>query len=337
MVLFHPRSARRSCRPGVPLPRKDADGNVIGCLSACMAGISAQDPSVNCCSGKYNSMEACHSEEVDFYKQVILSVLLAWNHLSQVGLLSRVLKPYCQNAYWYRESPCDLSTCPLMLSRLCAGPAAYDFQPNTPTVDWACPASKNAAYTITFCPDGATTKNDSTIRAGGVTFVGDHTEQGKNVTEDGKQVTKGTVAETVAKSSITSDGSTQSSTSKNETTRTKDQSSTEQTAAARPSPMNESTDESKADTSALGYSRSTVYWVAAAASLVIVAFGFLACGCLGKRRDTEVRDGSGSLRKKDRTSSDSSDTSAEDTESHESRRGSRPCQSCCKSLLLTPL
>ena len=93
------------------------DGNVIGCLSACMAGINAQDPSVNCCSGKYNSMEACYSEEVDFYKQVILSVLLAWNHLSQVGLLSRVLKPYCQNAYWYRESPCDLSTCPLMLGR----------------------------------------------------------------------------------------------------------------------------------------------------------------------------------------------------------------------------
>lgn len=31
--------------------RKDSNGNVIGCLSACMAGINAQDPSYNCCVG----------------------------------------------------------------------------------------------------------------------------------------------------------------------------------------------------------------------------------------------------------------------------------------------
>ncbi|GAA6063453.1 hypothetical protein JCM10212_002536 [Sporobolomyces blumeae] len=119
-----------SC-PDDRMKQKDSDGNVIGCFSACMAGISAQDPSMNCCSGEYNSVDACKSEEVDFYD---------------------VLKPLCQNAYWY----------------------PYDFQPNTPTVDWACPSAKDAAYEITFCPDGETTKSDETIRAGGVTFVGDN-------------------------------------------------------------------------------------------------------------------------------------------------------------------
>ncbi|GAA5998486.1 thaumatin family protein [Rhodotorula paludigena] len=59
---------------------KDADGNVIGCLSACMAKINAEEPSMNCCSGTYNSMEACAPpSQVDFYD---------------------TLKPLCENAYW---------------------------------------------------------------------------------------------------------------------------------------------------------------------------------------------------------------------------------------------
>lgn len=52
------------------LCRKDSTGKVIGCLSACMAGINAQDPSINCCSGKYNSKETCPSAQVDFYESV---------------------------------------------------------------------------------------------------------------------------------------------------------------------------------------------------------------------------------------------------------------------------
>lgn len=62
---------------------------MIGCLSACMAKINSEDPSINCCSGKYNSKEACHFGEVDYYQ---------------------VLKPYCQNAYWYRRSPSSSQT-----------------------------------------------------------------------------------------------------------------------------------------------------------------------------------------------------------------------------------
>ncbi|KAM0793190.1 hypothetical protein ACM66B_000661 [Microbotryomycetes sp. NB124-2] len=41
---------------------------ILGCRSACFAGINAQEPSLNCCSGKYNSMEACPSEKVEHYQ-----------------------------------------------------------------------------------------------------------------------------------------------------------------------------------------------------------------------------------------------------------------------------
>ncbi|KAK4054848.1 hypothetical protein OIV83_000772 [Microbotryomycetes sp. JL201] len=43
-------------------------GEILGCRSACMAGVNAKEPSLNCCSGKYNSMEACHSEKIDHYE-----------------------------------------------------------------------------------------------------------------------------------------------------------------------------------------------------------------------------------------------------------------------------
>ncbi|BGP41006.1 hypothetical protein JCM10449v2_004973 [Rhodotorula kratochvilovae] len=65
--------------PDDRMKQKDSDGNVIGCLSACMAKINDVEPSVNCCSGKYNNETTCHSAEVDFYD---------------------VLKPLCEHAYW---------------------------------------------------------------------------------------------------------------------------------------------------------------------------------------------------------------------------------------------
>ncbi|CDR41537.1 RHTO0S06e02784g1_1 [Rhodotorula toruloides] len=73
------KDANAAC-PDDRMKQKDSNGNVIGCLSACMAGINAQDPSYNCCSGIYNSVQACDATKVDFYK---------------------VLKPLCEHAYWY--------------------------------------------------------------------------------------------------------------------------------------------------------------------------------------------------------------------------------------------
>ncbi|BGP25471.1 hypothetical protein JCM10295v2_004398 [Rhodotorula toruloides] len=73
------KDANAAC-PDDRMKQKDSNGNVIGCLSACLAGINAQKPSYNCCSGIYDSVEACDVNKVDFYK---------------------VLKPLCEHAYWY--------------------------------------------------------------------------------------------------------------------------------------------------------------------------------------------------------------------------------------------
>ncbi|GAA6032806.1 hypothetical protein JCM8097_000802 [Rhodosporidiobolus ruineniae] len=45
----------------------DSTGTVVGCLSACMAGINAAVPSINCCSGVYNSHETCLADQVEHY------------------------------------------------------------------------------------------------------------------------------------------------------------------------------------------------------------------------------------------------------------------------------
>ncbi|GAA5821333.1 hypothetical protein JCM3770_006250 [Rhodotorula araucariae] len=95
--------------PDDRMKQTDSDGNVIGCLSACMAGIHDVEPSINCCSGKYNDVATCLSAEVDYYD---------------------VLKPLCENAYWY----------------------PFDSRPDSPTVDYACPAAGSPGYKVTFCP-----------------------------------------------------------------------------------------------------------------------------------------------------------------------------------------
>ncbi len=56
--------------PSCPDPRlelTDSDGTIVGCLSACMAGVNAGDDSANCCSGSHNSASTCSPDDVDFY------------------------------------------------------------------------------------------------------------------------------------------------------------------------------------------------------------------------------------------------------------------------------
>ncbi|GAA5910390.1 thaumatin family protein [Sporobolomyces salmoneus] len=227
--------------PDDRMKQKDSNGKVIGCLSACMAGINAQDPSINCCSGKYNMMENCPSKDVDFYS---------------------VLKPFCRNAYWY----------------------PYDYQPNTPTVDWACPASKNAAYTITFCPDGETTKNDSTIRAGGVTSVRD-AERTTSADRD----SGATATETVSTETLGSKGEIDQATSSSVRGSSSimdsgsGANSAKVSASTSPATLVSSVSSSSGISFGEDYPRSVVYLAAAVAGLVLVTVVFLLCRCKRKQ------------------------------------------------------
>ncbi|GAA5961247.1 hypothetical protein JCM8115_001521 [Rhodotorula mucilaginosa] len=72
--------------PDERMKQRDASGNVLGCRSACFAGINAQIPSINCCSGIYESIPACVPERVDYYN---------------------VFKPICPNAFWYPRDQRD--------------------------------------------------------------------------------------------------------------------------------------------------------------------------------------------------------------------------------------
>ncbi|GAA5850215.1 hypothetical protein JCM8547_001045 [Rhodosporidiobolus lusitaniae] len=64
----------------------DTDGTtVITCLSACMAGIAAGENSANCCSGTYNSLDACLSSDVDYYDFFKSGCENAYNYRTRVG------------------------------------------------------------------------------------------------------------------------------------------------------------------------------------------------------------------------------------------------------------
>ncbi|GAA6058696.1 hypothetical protein JCM10212_003384 [Sporobolomyces blumeae] len=72
------------------------NGDTIGCLSACMAGINAGADSSNCCSGRFLSHAACRPENVDYYDY---------------------FKQGCENAYAYPRDdgsglPTVVYTCP---------------------------------------------------------------------------------------------------------------------------------------------------------------------------------------------------------------------------------
>lgn len=54
--------------PNSKMQELDAEGNIVGCLSACTANIDG-DPSnsANCCSGSYVDRASCPSSGVDYY------------------------------------------------------------------------------------------------------------------------------------------------------------------------------------------------------------------------------------------------------------------------------
>lgn len=74
-----PADLNAAC-PDSRLEQVDANGTVVGCLSACMAGLDAGSDSANCCSGSHATAATCDSSQVDFY---------------------RYFKEGCENAYAY--------------------------------------------------------------------------------------------------------------------------------------------------------------------------------------------------------------------------------------------
>ncbi|GAA5835142.1 hypothetical protein JCM11251_000173 [Rhodosporidiobolus azoricus] len=62
------RDVNAAC-PDDKMKVKDDEGNTLECIAACFAGINATEPSMNCCSGKYNDLDACVSDQVDYYNR----------------------------------------------------------------------------------------------------------------------------------------------------------------------------------------------------------------------------------------------------------------------------
>ncbi|KAL1753426.1 thaumatin [Schizophyllum commune] len=90
------------------LQKKDGDGKVVGCYTACSANLDGDaSNSPNCCSGDFDKPETCPSSGVQYYDY---------------------FKDGCPNSY------------------------AYAYDESSGTALWTCTGSKNADYTVTFCP-----------------------------------------------------------------------------------------------------------------------------------------------------------------------------------------
>ncbi|POY69908.1 hypothetical protein BMF94_7088 [Rhodotorula taiwanensis] len=171
--------------PDERMRQRDAAGNVIGCKSACMAGINAGIPSMNCCSGIYESIPACVPSGVDYYD---------------------IFKPVCPSAYWYRRKA--------HLSRTIAS-TARDQRDGNPQVDWACQAGTNPKYTVTLGPtDGAkvgktnvAVDNESASAAGGKSSSATSTATGA-----AKTVGSASAISSASSSSASSDAASATST-----------------------------------------------------------------------------------------------------------------------------
>ncbi|KAI0635703.1 Osmotin thaumatin-like protein [Trametes polyzona] len=106
----HEASCPVDLNKNCPAPLKgpvDSKGNVVGCKSACAAGLGGATNNPNCCTGTHNTPATCPPTGVQFYSY---------------------FKNACRDSY------------------------AYAYDESSGTALWTCPSSKNADYTITFCP-----------------------------------------------------------------------------------------------------------------------------------------------------------------------------------------
>lgn len=126
----------------------DSSGYPVGCKSACDANLSG-DPSMsktslasfhasekvhklgnspNCCSGNYDTKATCPSSGVQYYSYFSASVRASLRRSS-----------HCD---FYTEDNCPNSYC-------------YAYDEASGTALWTCDVSKEADYTITFCPSSS--------------------------------------------------------------------------------------------------------------------------------------------------------------------------------------
>ncbi|KAL7343920.1 thaumatin [Rhodotorula toruloides] len=78
--------------PDARLMLKDSYGQILGCNSACYAGVG--DTNIQCCKGDYASPQACTPDKIQFYSY---------------------FKAGCKNAYAYFARP-PFPSCPMRLS-----------------------------------------------------------------------------------------------------------------------------------------------------------------------------------------------------------------------------
>ena len=104
----------------------DSTGFPVGCKSACEAGL-APDPNndPNCCTGRYDTAATCPSSGVQYYSY--------FSEFSSASL-----------TYVIKFDGISESTCP--------DTYVYAYDESSGTALFSCAASKQADYTITFCP-----------------------------------------------------------------------------------------------------------------------------------------------------------------------------------------
>lgn len=140
--------------PDARLMLKDSYGNILGCNSACYAGIG--DSNVQCCKGDYASPQTCTPDKIQFYSY---------------------FKAGCKNAYAYFVR---LSSFCSARSRLIAVPAEQQDSPaGGDETGFVCKSSGDAGFTVIFCPDGdgdsaGSQKGGKTSKARFVSYSSEH-------------------------------------------------------------------------------------------------------------------------------------------------------------------
>ena len=84
----------------------------------------------NCCTGTHNTPATCPPTGVQFYSYFSASPQYIRLGFFLLGMLTR----------------------PARAENACRDSYAYAYDESSGTALWTCPSSKNADYTVTFCP-----------------------------------------------------------------------------------------------------------------------------------------------------------------------------------------
>ena len=109
---------------------KDSSGKVVGCKSACVAGLGDPANSPNCCTGSHNTAKTCPPSGVQNYSYFSASPPLpsSSHKVRSADDVSAFTEKSCKNSY------------------------AYAYDESSGTALWTCDSKLRSDYTITFCP-----------------------------------------------------------------------------------------------------------------------------------------------------------------------------------------